>query len=122
MPVKQEYLDYLLEHLSEVPDFTYKKMFGGIGFFRGDTMWGAIMNESDNFRLKVGDKNLSEYEAAGMEPFFMEKANRTMPYWTVPVDVIADKKKLAAWVEAAATEAVENKAKKKSKKPFENAE
>jgi DNA transformation protein len=113
MPVKQEYLDYILGQLSEVPDFTYKKMFGGIGFFRGDAMWGAIMNETDTFRLKVSDNNQAVYEAAGMEPFMMEKMNRSMPYWTVPVDVIADKNILAEWVETAAQDAEQRKAKKK---------
>lgn len=113
MPVKQEYLDYILDQLSEVPDFTYKKMFGGIGFFRGNTMWGAIMNETETFRLKVSGKNQAVYEAAGMEPFMMEKMNRSMPYWTVPADIIADKSILAEWVETAALDAEQRKAKKK---------
>ena len=109
MPVKQEYLAYVLEQLSDVPDFTYKKMFGGIGFLRGDAMWGAIMNESDPFRLKVGEHNRAAFEAAGMTPFRMEKMQREMPYWTVPAEVLADKKILAAWVEEAASAAVQKK-------------
>lgn len=113
MPVKQEYLDYVLGQLSAVPDFTHKKMFGGIGFFRGDAMWGAIMSEGDTLRLKVDHINQAEYEAAGMEPFYMEKMGRSMPYWTVPDDVIRDKTKLAAWVEAAAAVAERGKKKKK---------
>lgn len=113
MPVKQEYLDYILGQLSEVPDFTHKKMFGGIGFFRADAMWGAIMNEHDTFRLKVEAKNQGLYEEAGMEPFQMEKGNRSMPYWTVPRHVIDDKKLLAEWVETAAESAVQKKTQKK---------
>ena len=113
MPVKQEYLEYVLGQLSEVPDFTYKKMFGGIGFFRGDAMWGAIMSENDHFRLKVDSNRQAEYEEAGMEPFYMEKMQRSMPYWTVPQAVLADKTQLAAWVEAAAEAAVQGKKKKK---------
>jgi DNA transformation protein and related proteins len=113
MPVKQEYLDYILAQLSDVPDLTYKKMFGGIGFFRGDTMWGAIMNESDTFRLKVNEINQAVYVEAGMEPFHMVNANRSMPYWTVPKQVIEDKKMLATWVETAAESAVRNKTQKK---------
>ncbi|MBP6827918.1 MAG: TfoX/Sxy family protein [Saprospiraceae bacterium] len=112
MPVKQEYFDYILGQLSEVPDFTHKKMFGGIGFFRGNTMWGAIMNEGDSLRLKVGDSNRAAYEEAGMEPFFIEKMGRSMPYWTVPEDVVADKTKLAAWVMEAAEVAERGKKKK----------
>jgi DNA transformation protein len=113
MPVKQEYLDYILKQLSEVHDVTYKKMFGGIGFFRGDAMWGAIMNEHDSFRLKVDENDQAPYEEAGMEPFLMEKAGRTMPYWTVPKEVIEDKQKLTEWVETAAVSATHKKLKKK---------
>lgn len=113
MPVKQDYLDYVLGQLSGVPDFTYKKMFGGIGFFRGDAMWGAIMNEGDTLRLKVDDSNRAAFEAAGMEPFYMEKMQRAMPYWTVPREVVADKAQLAAWVELAAAVAARDKKKQK---------
>ncbi len=88
-------------------------MFGGIDFFRGDAMWGAIMNEADSLRLKVDDTNRAAFEAAGMEPFYMEKMQRSMPYWTVPRAVLADKAQLATWVEQAAAVAARDKKKKK---------
>jgi DNA transformation protein and related proteins len=115
MAVKQAYLDYLLEQLSEVEDFNHKKMFGGIGFFRGDAMWGAVMGGTDTFRLKVDEANLAAFEAAGSTPFEMEMRGKphTMPYWNVPEHVVADKTKLAEWVEAAVEVAERTKKKKK---------
>ena len=44
MPIDQEYLDYINDQLSEFGDFDYKKMFGGIGFFRGKIFFAGIMN------------------------------------------------------------------------------
>lgn len=116
MAVKQAYLDYVLEQLSEVEDFSYKKMFGGIGFFRGDAMWGAIMGEKDSLRLKVDDANRAAFEGVGSSPFSMEMKGKTivMPYWDVPEHVISDKSKLADWV-VAAMEVAERTKKKKGK-------
>ncbi len=115
MAVKKEYLDYLLEQLPEVEDFTYKKMFGGIGFFRNDAMWGAIMSDGDTFRLKVDEANQAAFEAVGSSPFEMEMRGKphTMPYWTVPEHIVADKSKLAEWVEGAVEVAVRSKKRKK---------
>lgn len=114
MPVNQTYLNQVLDQLAEVEDFTHKKMFGGIGFFRDGAMWGAIMGEHDTFRLKVDAENQAPYEEAGSSPFEMEMRGQTrsMPYWTVPEHVFADKKLLAEWVEIAADAAVQAKKKK----------
>lgn len=115
MAVNQKYLDHVLEQLSDVPNFTHKKMFGGIGFFRDDSMWGAIMGEHDTLRLKADETTQAEFEAAGCSPFAMEMRGKphTMPYWTLPPDLISNKKLLAEWVERAAVVASKPKKKKK---------
>lgn len=114
MAVNQTYLNYLLGQLSEVEDFTCKKMFGGMGFFSGDGMWGAIIGNNDTLGLKVDETNQARFEKAGMRPFEMEKRGKqiTLSYWTVPEDVVADRAKLADWV-AAAAEVAKRKKKKK---------
>ncbi|MEK7256697.1 MAG: TfoX/Sxy family protein [Bacteroidota bacterium] len=115
MAVNQSYLNYVIGQLSEVPDFTWKKMFGGVGFFRGDAMWGAIMSDGDTFRLKVDATNQAVFEAAGSSPFAMEMKGKqmSMPYWTVPEHVVADPTKLSEWVEVAAQVAERKKKKKR---------
>lgn len=111
--VNQKYLEHVLEQLSDVPNFTHKKMFGGIGFFRDNAMWGAIMNEHDSLRLKADKTTEADFEAAGCSPWQMEMRGKphTMPYWTLPQEVISDKKLLAEWVERAATVAAQTKKK-----------
>ncbi len=115
MAVKKEYLDYVIGQLSEVDNFTHKKMFGGIGFFRGDAMWGAVMGENDILRLKVDDSNKADFEAVGSTPFsvMMKGKLRTMTYWGVPEHIITDKSRLADWVEKAVSVAERTKRKKK---------
>ncbi|MCF8243654.1 MAG: TfoX/Sxy family protein [Saprospiraceae bacterium] len=115
MAVKKEYLDYVLGQLSEVENFTHKKMFGGIGFFRGEFMWGALMGETDVLRLKVDESNKADFEAVGSTPFsvMMKGKLRTMTYWSLPEYIIADKSRLADWVEKATLVAERTKKKKK---------
>ncbi len=115
MAVNQNYLDHILDQLSEVEEFTHKKMFGGIGFFRGDAMWGAIMGGGDTLRLKADDANQADFEAVGSTPFEMDMKGRkhTMPYWSVPEHIVEDKSKLADWVEKAVEVAERTKKRKK---------
>ncbi len=115
MAVKKEYLDYVIGQLSEVENFTHKKMFGGIGFFRGDAMWGAIMGENDVLRLKVDDSNKADFESVGSTPFSMMVKGklRTMTYWGLPEYIIADKSRLSEWVGKAALVAERSKKRRK---------
>lgn len=120
MAVKQEALDEILEQLSEVQDFTYKKMFGGVGFFRDVFMWGSIMGGDDLLRLKADEHTQQKFEDFGSTPFHYEMKSKKgmMPYWVVPEHVFADKNLLAEWVEVAVEVAVRTKKtiKKRKKK------
>ncbi len=95
MPIDQEYLDYINGQLSEFGDFEYKKMFGGIGFFRGKIFFAGIMNGV--FRLKADETNIPDYAAYGIGPWKIESRNMTMPYYEVPEEIVADKTRLAEW-------------------------
>lgn len=99
MPIDQEYLDYIIGQLSEFGDFQYKKMFGGIGFFRDKIFFAGIMNGV--FRLKVDETNKPDYDAYGIGPWKIESRNMTMPYYEVPEEIVSDKVKLAEWTEKA---------------------
>lgn len=98
MAVDQNYLDFILDQLSEFGEVETKKMFGGIGFFEQGRMFGMITGKSSCFRLKVDEFNKEDYVAKGMEPLFMKNKKKGMPYWEVPADVLEDKETLAVWV------------------------
>lgn len=97
MAVKEEYLQFVLDQLSEFGEVEIKKMFGGIGLFHQGLMFGKIGGET--FRLKVDEHNQAEYEERGMKPFHSEKKKKGMPYWEVPNDVFEDRKTLKIWAE-----------------------
>lgn len=95
MPVSQDYINYILDQLSEFGEVQSKKMFGGVGFFREGKMFAMLAG--DTFRLKVDDTNKPDFEAKGMQPYVNPKKKKGMPYWEVPPDVLEDKTLLAEW-------------------------
>ena len=97
MAVDPNDIAYILEQLSEIPDVTHKKMFGGAGFFKDGKMFGALMGGESTFRLKVDDSNRERYEQAGMSDWSHPKSRGRMPYYTVPEEIIADPLKLSEW-------------------------
>ncbi|MFT4661324.1 MAG: DNA transformation protein [Patiriisocius sp.] len=112
MAVKEEYVNYIVDELSEFGEIKAKKMFGTIGFFREGLMFGII--SKDLFRLKVDDTNKPEYVAAGAQLLMSKTKKRGMPYSSVPVEVLEDKDTLAKWAQTSFEISVKNK--KKSKK------
>ena len=95
MAIKDDYLNYVTDQLSEFGEFEIKRMFGGVGLFKEGLMFG--MFGGDTFRLKVDSSNQADFEAKGMKPFYSEKKKKGMPYWEVPIDVLEDKSELADW-------------------------
>ena len=107
MAVSKEYLDFVIDQLSEFGEVEVKKMFGGIGLFRDGRMFGKI--GGDTFRLKVDEHNQKDYEERGMKPFFSSKKKKGMPYWEVPADVLEDKDELKKWAEKSYAAALRSK-------------
>lgn len=112
MAFSQDYLDFILEQLTPFGEVTYKKMFGGVGFYKDGIMFGGLMG--GKFHLKVNDETRPEFEAAGMNSFFHRPNSKSKPkYYEVPVEIVEDRDELAKWV----TKTFEiAKAAKKSKK------
>lgn len=95
MALNQEFLEYVLDQLSEFGKVEVKKMFGGAGLFHEGLMFGKIGGST--FRLKVDQHNQQDYEERGMKPYYSEKKKKGMPYWEVPVEVLEDKDELTKW-------------------------
>ena len=73
-------------------------MFGGWGIYRGDLMFGLVVD--DVLHLKVDAANRAAFEAAGTGPFTYTRTARSratvMSYWQVPAAVLDDDEELAA--------------------------
>jgi len=96
MEFSQDYLEFVLEQFENFGEITYKKMFGGVGFYKEDIMFGGLMGGT--LHLKVNDETRSEFEAAGMTPFFHHKKSKgNANYYEVPVEIVEDRDALSIW-------------------------
>jgi DNA transformation protein len=76
MPIKNPFVEYLLELLQPTPGIAAKRMFGGYGLFREGLMFGLVAD--DVLYLKVDDQNRSDFIARGLEPFIYIKDGKPM--------------------------------------------
>ncbi|MCB9264534.1 MAG: TfoX/Sxy family protein [Lewinellaceae bacterium] len=107
MAFSQDYLDFIMDQFSEFGEVTYKKMFGGAGFYKEGIMFGGIMY--GEFHLKVDDETRPLFEAQGMKPFAHGKPKKAPTYYTVPLEVLEDREELARWAERALNAAKNSK-------------
>lgn len=95
MAVSEDFLNYIIDQLSEFGPVDTKRMFGGVGIFKEGLMFAKI--GGDTFRLKVDETNKKQFEDRGMKPFVAPNKKKGMPYWEVPLKVLEDKSTLAEW-------------------------
>ena len=98
---KSSFVDYVTcDLLGGISGVRSKAMFGGYGIYKGNTIFGIIVE--DELYFKVGDLNRKDYEKAGSEPFvYTAKGNKriAMSYWKVPAEAMEDLQILEEWVE-----------------------
>jgi DNA transformation protein len=113
MAVSQDFMDFVVDQLSDMEGVTSRKMFGGAGFFRESYMFALITNE-DKLFLKVDDGNRARFEEAGCGPFVPPfKRTMQMPYYEVPPEVLEDRVSLTEWAEESFQVALRSKKGKK---------
>src|SRR6476469_9771202 len=78
-----------------------KRMFGGVGLYRGGVMFGLIAG--DSLFLKVDDRNAPEYEQRGLAAFRYDRSGRSvaLSYRETPPELLEDPDELVAWSRAA---------------------
>ncbi len=95
LPRRENYLNFILSQLSELEGFTFRKMFGGIGFYSGEgLMFGAILG--GKFRLRAPEACAGQHKGTS---YVMEELARQ--YCEVPEEVIDNKNILKDWAEKA---------------------
>ncbi len=92
------FTELVLDQLRGVPAVTWRKMFGGYGFYSGGLFFGVIWD--DRLFLKTQEADRPEYRARGMGPFTYEGGALTS-LWEVPAEVLEDAEELAAWARRA---------------------
>src|SRR5512138_3406205 len=95
------FVELLLDQLRAVPGVTWRRMFGGWGFY-ADGFFFAISFDS-RFYLKTAEEDRAAFRARGMGPFTYgenDEADLTS-FWEVPADVLEDADELTAWARRA---------------------
>jgi DNA transformation protein len=97
MAVTDDYLRYVLEQLAGLGQVSPRRMFGGVGLFHRERIFGLIAR--DTLYFKVDDSNRRDYEARHMARFrpFADKPELSMTYYEVPADTLEDADSCAEW-------------------------
>jgi DNA transformation protein len=118
MAVSKNFVAYVLEQLTQVPNVTSRRMFGGVGLYADGLFFGLIAE--DTLYFKVDDSNRTEYEQHGSKAFcpFPDKSEFSMSYFDLPAEVFEDAEELTRWARKSvhvAAAAASSKANKKTK-------
>ena len=108
------FVEYVLECLAPLGGMRAKKMFGGYGIYKKDTIFGLIAD--DILYFKIDDSNRADYEAFGSKPFTYEGKNNkqvSMSYWQLPIDILEKHEQLELWVNKALKASLASKKPKK---------
>jgi DNA transformation protein len=97
MAVSGEFLQYVIEQLAGLEGVSPRRMFGGVGLYSNERIFGLIFG--DILYFKVNDSNRGDYESRGMNRFrpYADKPLLSMTYYEVPADVLEDADECAAW-------------------------
>jgi DNA transformation protein len=100
MSISDEFVDYVIDQLSDWGEVSARKMFGGAGLYHERVIFGLIAD--DVAYLKVDDSNRKDFVQAGASPFnpFPNKVKTIiMPYYEIPADVLENPTVLAEWAQ-----------------------
>jgi len=103
MPSKHAaFVQYVAEDILSDIDVKTRPMFGGHGFYHDGKMFG--LEADGKIYFKVSDKNRTDYEQVGSEPFtyaVQGKKTMTMSYWTLPEEVLENRELAVEWANKA---------------------
>ncbi len=116
MAKKSEFVEYLLELLSDFGNIRSRAMFGGYGIYRDDLMFGLVAD--DQLYLKVDEENRATFEEEGAEPFIYVKNGQpmAMSYYLVPENALDNPMEMQHWAQLAYDAALRSKKPKKKKR------
>jgi DNA transformation protein len=116
MPVRKQYLEFILEQLSALPALRPNRMFGGVGLYSDGVFFGLI--DDDKLFFKTAESNIAPYRERGMPRFmpFPDRPEAVLGYHQVPADIIEDAEELVDWARQAVAVALSARARKAPKK------
>lgn len=100
---KQQFKDFILDHLTAFGSVDCRAMFGGYGLYRAGIFFGILHKNRLYFKTDPSAaKSTDPYRAHGMKPFRPNKKQTLKSYYEVPADILEDPNALAEWAARAA--------------------
>lgn len=92
-----QYVDYVLDQLEGIGHLSVKSMFGAMGLYHEDLMFGII--EKDVLYFKVNAVSVRRYQEYRCNPFEYTRAGKIcqLKYYQVPDAVMDEAEQLKAW-------------------------
>ncbi len=88
------FAELVLDQLRGLPSVTWRRMFGGWGFYSGGLFFGVVFD--DRLYFKTDEAGREAYRQRGSGPFTYE-GGALHSLWEVPADVLEDADELAQW-------------------------
>ncbi len=96
MPVSNDFLEYVLDQLSNWNGVYTKKMFGGVGLYFEGLMFGLVYN--DIVAFKIDETNKEKYIKAGSDSIKIFKNKTPLPsFYIVPITVFENANDFIFW-------------------------
>lgn len=111
MSASAEYVEFIEELLTEFPELSLKKYFGGMALrssaFGKETQFATILG--DVLYFVVDDKTRPDYVGKGMKPFSYDKRGKTViveKWYAAPEELFEDQNLMFQWAMEALETAV----------------
>lgn len=116
METQNEFVSHILELLKPLGPVSSKAMFGGVGFYMNDLMFGLVIE--DTFYLKADEMNRPDFESRGLKPYssYRQGSVFSLPYYQVPLAATDNSETLCRWAEKAYNASVRSAQTKDKKK------
>lgn len=103
MAVTDEQIAFVTDLFSGLGPVTTRKMFGGLGIYADGTIFALLMSDG-TMKLKGAGDMPRAYAHAGWQPWTYTRkdgATSSMPYWTIPEDLLDDPDAACNWARRA---------------------
>jgi DNA transformation protein len=99
MAVTPSYREYVADQLAALRSLVVKRMFGGVGLYFENRMFGVI--DDDVLYLRVDDETRPEFVKRGMPALRPVRNKVSENYFALPDEVLADSEELMSWAKRA---------------------
>jgi DNA transformation protein len=99
-PVQRDTLrEWLAEALAELPELSFRRMFGGAGAYSEDVIFAILYRE--RVYLKTDERTRPAFTERGSGALRVRSGSVLTSYYEVPLEVLDDAEQLASWARRA---------------------